>query len=90
MMPARPVREKIKKTHKDELKAKWERIRDEKIHVLRVGGIDAAACAGTHVARTGEMARRRKDPSPFGAVVWLPAQYYNKYSASVPEGGVYC
>ncbi|MDR2178813.1 MAG: alanyl-tRNA editing protein [Synergistaceae bacterium] len=38
-----------------ELKAKWERIRDEKIRVVRVPGIDATACAGTHVARTGEI-----------------------------------
>jgi alanyl-tRNA synthetase len=38
-----------------ELKAKWERIHDEKIRVVRVAGIDATACAGTHVARTGEI-----------------------------------
>ena len=38
-----------------ELKAKWERIHDEEIRVVRVAGIDATACAGTHVARTGEI-----------------------------------
>jgi alanyl-tRNA synthetase len=38
-----------------ELKAKWERIHDEEIRVVRVAGIDATACAGTHVARTGEV-----------------------------------
>ena len=38
-----------------ELKAKWERIHDEAIRVVRVAGIDATACAGTHVARTGEI-----------------------------------
>ncbi|MDR1649341.1 MAG: alanyl-tRNA editing protein [Synergistaceae bacterium] len=38
-----------------ELKAKWERIHDEEIRVVRVAGIDATACAGTHAARTGEV-----------------------------------
>ena len=38
-----------------ELKAKWERIHDETIRVVRVAGVDATACAGTHVARTGEI-----------------------------------
>lgn len=38
-----------------ELKAKWERIHDERIRVVRVAGVDATACAGTHVARTGEI-----------------------------------
>ncbi|MDR1873990.1 MAG: alanyl-tRNA editing protein [Synergistaceae bacterium] len=38
-----------------ELKAKWERIHDERVRVVRVAGIDATACSGTHVARTGEI-----------------------------------
>ena len=38
-----------------ELKAKWERIHDEEIRVVRVAGVDATACAGTHVARTSEI-----------------------------------
>jgi alanyl-tRNA synthetase len=38
-----------------ELKAKWDRIHDERIRVVRVAGIDATACAGTHVGRTGEI-----------------------------------
>jgi alanyl-tRNA synthetase len=38
-----------------ELKAKWERIHDEEVRVVRVAGIDATACAGTHAARTGEV-----------------------------------
>ncbi|MDR1377506.1 MAG: alanyl-tRNA editing protein [Synergistaceae bacterium] len=38
-----------------ELKAKWDRIHDERIRVVRVAGIDATACAGTHVKRTGEI-----------------------------------
>ncbi|MDR1732898.1 MAG: alanyl-tRNA editing protein [Synergistaceae bacterium] len=38
-----------------ELKAKWERIHDEKIRVVRIAGIDATACAGTHAARTSEI-----------------------------------
>jgi alanyl-tRNA synthetase len=38
-----------------ELKAKWERIGGEEIRVVRVAGIDATACAGTHAARTGEV-----------------------------------
>ncbi|MDR1376742.1 MAG: alanyl-tRNA editing protein, partial [Synergistaceae bacterium] len=38
-----------------ELKAKWERIHDEEIRVIRVAGVDATACAGTHVGRTGEI-----------------------------------
>ncbi|MDR1623239.1 MAG: alanyl-tRNA editing protein [Synergistaceae bacterium] len=38
-----------------ELKAKWERIHDEEIRVVRVAGVDATACAGTHVVRTGEI-----------------------------------
>jgi alanyl-tRNA synthetase len=38
-----------------ELKAKWDRIHDEEIRVVRVAGIDATACAGTHAARTGEV-----------------------------------
>ena len=38
-----------------ELKAKWERIHDEKIRVVRVPGVDATACSGTHTARTGEV-----------------------------------
>ena len=38
-----------------ELKAKWERIQDEHIRVVRVAGVDATACAGTHVPRTGEI-----------------------------------
>ena len=38
-----------------ELKAKWERIHDEKIRVVRVAGVDATACSGTHTASTGEV-----------------------------------
>ena len=38
-----------------ELKAKWDRIHDEEIKVVRIAGVDATACAGTHVARTGEI-----------------------------------
>ncbi|MDR1048945.1 MAG: alanyl-tRNA editing protein [Synergistaceae bacterium] len=38
-----------------ELKAKWERIHDEEIRVVRIEGVDATACAGTHAARTGEI-----------------------------------
>jgi alanyl-tRNA synthetase len=38
-----------------ELKARWERIHDERIRVVRIAGIDATACSGTHVARTGEI-----------------------------------
>jgi len=38
-----------------ELKAKWDRIHDDEIRVVRVVGIDATACSGTHVARTGEI-----------------------------------
>ncbi|MDR2527490.1 MAG: alanyl-tRNA editing protein [Synergistaceae bacterium] len=38
-----------------ELKAKWERIHDEKIRVVRVPGVDATACSGTHSARTGQV-----------------------------------
>ena len=38
-----------------ELKAKWERIHDEKIRVVRVPGVDATACSGTHTDRTGEI-----------------------------------
>lgn len=38
-----------------ELKARWERILDERIRVVRVAGVDATACSGTHVARTGEI-----------------------------------
>ncbi|MDR2137685.1 MAG: hypothetical protein LBO68_05280, partial [Synergistaceae bacterium] len=33
----------------------WDRIHDERIRVVRVAGIDATACAGTHVERTGEI-----------------------------------
>ena len=38
-----------------ELKAKWDRIHDERIRVVRIAGVDATACAGTHVAQTGEI-----------------------------------
>ena len=38
-----------------ELKAKWERIHGEKIRVVRVPGVDATACSGTHTASTGEV-----------------------------------
>jgi alanyl-tRNA synthetase len=38
-----------------ELKAKWDRIHDEDIRVVRIAGVDATACSGTHVARTGEI-----------------------------------
>jgi alanyl-tRNA synthetase len=38
-----------------ELKAKWERIHDEKIRVVRIPGVDATACSGTHTASTGEV-----------------------------------
>ena len=38
-----------------ELKIKWERIHDERIRMVRIRGIDATACAGTHVAHTGEV-----------------------------------
>jgi alanyl-tRNA synthetase len=38
-----------------ELKAKWDRIHSEDIRVVRIAGIDATACAGTHAARTGEI-----------------------------------
>ncbi len=38
-----------------ELKARWERIHDERIRIVRVAGVDATACSGTHVARTGEI-----------------------------------
>ncbi len=38
-----------------ELKAKWGRIEDEQIRIVRIAGIDATACSGTHVARTGEI-----------------------------------
>ncbi|MDR2528444.1 MAG: alanyl-tRNA editing protein [Synergistaceae bacterium] len=38
-----------------ELKAKWERIHDESIRVVRVPGVDATACSGTHATRTGQV-----------------------------------
>ena len=38
-----------------ELKAKWERIHDEKIRVVRMPGVDAMACSGTHTASTGKV-----------------------------------
>ena len=38
-----------------ELKIKWERIHSERIRVVHIRGIDATACSGTHVARTGEV-----------------------------------
>jgi alanyl-tRNA synthetase len=38
-----------------ELKAKWDRIHDEEIRVVRIAGVDATACAGTHAARSGEV-----------------------------------
>jgi len=38
-----------------ELKIKWERIHDERIRIVRILGIDATACSGTHAACTGEV-----------------------------------
>jgi alanyl-tRNA synthetase len=38
-----------------ELKAKWGRIHDEQIRIVHIKGIDATACSGSHVARTGEI-----------------------------------
>ena len=38
-----------------ELKAKWGRIEDERIRIVRIAGVDATACSGTHVGRTGEI-----------------------------------
>jgi alanyl-tRNA synthetase len=38
-----------------ELKIKWERIKDETIRVVQIEGIDATACAGTHVSSTADV-----------------------------------
>ena len=38
-----------------ELKAHWDRIHDTEIRIVRIAGIDATACSGTHVARTKEI-----------------------------------
>lgn len=38
-----------------ELKARWERIHDEMIRIVRIEGVDATACSGTHVSQTGDI-----------------------------------
>ncbi|GHS87979.1 hypothetical protein AGMMS49957_08810 [Synergistales bacterium] len=38
-----------------ELDAKWDRIKDASVTVVHIDGIDKMACAGTHVADTGEI-----------------------------------
>lgn len=35
------------------VKIKWERLDDEKISVISIGGFDAIACSGSHVSSTG-------------------------------------
>jgi len=38
-----------------ELKAHWDRIHDEEIRVVRIAGVDATACSGTHSASTKDV-----------------------------------
>jgi alanyl-tRNA synthetase len=38
-----------------ELKAHWDRIHDSEIRIVRIPGIDATACSGTHVTSTKEI-----------------------------------
>jgi len=38
-----------------ELKAHWDRIHDSEIRIVRIAGVDATACSGTHTASTQEV-----------------------------------
>ena len=38
-----------------ELKAHWDRIHDAEIRIVRIAGVDATACSGTHTASTKEV-----------------------------------
>jgi len=48
------TREEIEKMF-PHIRAKWERIEDEKVCAVEVEGFDVAACSGEHVERTGEI-----------------------------------
>lgn len=43
------------KAEREGIRARMDRISGERVRVVRIGDIDAAACAGIHVASTGEI-----------------------------------